>query len=662
MRVRTAFEVAEPLYDANSGLKLGWKEAGAMATVKPGEPWRVSFAGFASIALEHAELPGEFGALVFRFKAPTELGEFLQVSLRHQAEDERSFPHVPVTQRQLAPLPDGWSEALIPFRALDPSGSEFDSVVIEARRMVPASLVELDGLVLTKPTPGDSARPHRVESAKVHVDCRAPATPISPLIYGIARGVLASGETAHRIGGNAMTRLNWDLGNVWNTGNDWFFENVRGDGPGLREWLETGRRYGLQMALTVPMIGWVAKDDASVGFPRSKYGKQRKFDPNRPQAGDGFDPGGVALRPGAPTQTSEPAAPERIKRWVEAIAVRDAEAHQRSVHLYMLDNEPDLWHRTHRDVHPEPLTYDELLEKTLAYGAAVRSADRQAVIAGPASWGWTGYFFSAKDQESGFHLQPDRRFHGNVPLIPWYLKQLAEHEQRTGQRILDVLDVHYYPQAPGVYGGAEATDAKGAALRIRSTRSRGDPTDRDESWIGESVELLPRLKRWVDANYPGRGIALGEWSFGGEEHVSGALATAEALGQFGRFGLKAAFYWSNPAAGTPTFWAFRAYRNYDGKGATFLDHALQTRSPDGVSAFASRNETGSRFVIVLLNLNADVSNSVTLELEGCGDLAPSRMFSYAGGPEGLLPVPTPSLAGLDSPAYSLQVLELNRGP
>lgn len=656
-RARTSLEIAQPIYER--GFKQGWNESAALETSKPGEPWRVSFSGFARVSLEHAEQAGDFGALVLRFKAPPEHGEFLQVSLRHQADDERWFPAVPVTAQHIADLPDGWSEALIPFRALDPSGAPFDHVVIEARRMVSGALVELDGLGLTKPAPTDGApRSGYSRPSSVRIDCSAEAKPISPLIYGIARGVVASGETAHRVGGNAMTRLNWEAGNLWNTGSDWFFENVQGDNAGLPKWLDDARGQGLQMALSVPMIGWVAKDGSSFGFPAQKYPKQQKFDPNRPQAGNGLDADGKPLSPGLPSQTSEAAPPARIQHWVEAVVAREKAAGKRSVALYMLDNEPDLWHRTHRDVHPEPLSYDELLEKTLAYGAAVRAADPEAVIAGPASWGWTGYFFSPKDQETGFHLNPDRRSHQNLPLIAWYLQQLADHERRTGKHILDVLDVHYYPQAAGVYGGNEATDARGAALRIRSTRSLWDASYRDESWIGESVELLPRLQRWVDENYPGRGVALGEWSFGGENHVSGALATAEALGRFGQHGLKAAFYWASPAAGTPTFWAFRAYRNYDGKGAAFQDLSLPTQAPTDVSAFASRNEESTRLVVVILNLDASVAHRVSFELRGCGEVRETRAFSYAGGPDGLSAVKSPSVDGIDSPPYSLQVVEL----
>src|SRR5262249_29263012 len=155
-------------------------------------------------------------------------------------------------------------------------------------------------------------------------------------------------------------------------------------------------------------------------------------------------------------------------------------------------NEPALWNDTHRDVHPEPLTYDELLDRTIRYGTAIRAADPEAIIAGPAEWGWPGYFWSAKDKAAGFHAKPDRRAHGDVPWLSWYLAKLREHEAKTGIRILDVVDLHFYPQGKGVYDGdSGGTDRDTAKKRFRATRSLWDPDYLDESWIDEKIRLIP---------------------------------------------------------------------------------------------------------------------------------------------------------------------------
>lgn len=81
------------------------------------------------------------------------------------------------------------------------------------------------------------------------------------------------------------------------------------------------------------------------------------------------------------------------------------------VQFYNLDNEPELWHETHRDVHPSPLTYDELVNKTIAHAAALKAVDlTDPQTLGYASYGWTGYWYSPADtawrQANGWAASP----------------------------------------------------------------------------------------------------------------------------------------------------------------------------------------------------------------------------------------------------------------
>jgi hypothetical protein len=191
-----------------------------------------------------------------------------------------------------------------------------------------------------------------------------------------------------------------------------------------------------------------------------------------------------------------------VERWVRRIRERDRELGHRRVHQYILDNEPMLWHETHRDVRSDPVTYDELLEKTIAYASAIRRADPEATIAGPAAWGWLEVNYSAVDVAAGLDKRPDRLRHGDAPLLAWYLRQLRAHERRTGKRLLDVVDVHYYPALEGIgLGTSGETDPETAALRIRSTRSLWDPEYVDESWIRERFRVIPRLRGWIAESY-----------------------------------------------------------------------------------------------------------------------------------------------------------------
>ena len=652
-RARQPLEAGELLYDGALG--RGWDDWGWGSHQLGGGPAQLKLSSFGGILFHHADLRGPYGGLAFRYKAPAKFGQFLHVSLRGAGKPDDAFPLVRVEARHVANLDDGFKEVLVDWHELNPDNEPFDRVLIGAFTPVDDSWVSLDKVMLTQLIASGGTE----KDETLSVLCDAPGQPISELIYGGAADDWDSGQSALRMGGNPLTRFNWELP-AWNVGADWYFENVQTKQT-LFEQLSPNRRDKRYVALVVPLLGWVAKDAKSVGFPREKFGPQRKHDPYRAEAGDGARPDGSLLTPGSPSETSLPAPPELIKKWLARIGDDDRREGARGVHMYILDNEPSLWNTTHRDVRPSPLGYDELLERTVQYASAIREVDPDAVIAGPAEWGWTGYEFSAVDREAGVRLRPDRRAHGDTALVAWYLKKLAERERATGKRLLDVFDLHFYPAADGIYGGPSDTDAATAELRLRSTRALWDPDYLDESWIEEKVRLIPRMKEWVRDNYPGRKISLGEWSFGAEAHISGGLATAEALGRFGQQGLDSAFHWGGLKQGTPTYWAFRAFRNFDGQGARFEDVSLRVRELSEVSLFASRDEAGQRLVLVLVNRQPTTKQLASVSLRGCGRVTALRRFSYREGSQELeearAELKTTSVTATLDP-YSITVLEL----
>jgi Glycoside hydrolase family 44 len=510
----------------------------------------------------------------------------------------------------------------------------------------------------------------RARAGSFVLQCTTPGYPISPLIYGVAndgnKAIWAMGATARRWGGNPTSRYNWEL-NTWSLTKDWFFRNAGNAKGSYDDFLRENQQNNVKTALTVPMLGWVAKDASSYSFPVSIFGPQEATAGDGPDAGNGVGRDGKPITPGPQTRTSVRSTPESIERWVREIRMKDR-SRGRTVDSYILDNEPMLWNSTHRDVHPEPTTYDELLEKTVAYATAIRRADPDAKIAGPAEWGWLAYQYSAKDiTDGGVGLRPDRRAHGDIPLIPWYLRKTREYQQKTGIKILDILDVHFYSMANGVgIGTGGQTDALTAALRIRTTRSLWDPTYLDESWINERMRVLPLLHQWIAENAPGLGLSIGEWNFGAESHMSGGLATAEALGRFGTEAVTSAYYWTSPPENSPSYWAFRAFRNFDAMRGRFLDWSVPVRSETALaSLFGSRDAERRHIVAVLLNHAAFSSLSAHVVLDGCGSPRSARAFTYTGGAEGFWPLAvtanTPTL-DVSAPPYSINVIDVTVDP
>lgn len=653
-RQPTELAVAELLY--NGELKPGWEDWGWGSHSLGGGPAKIVFEGYGGIVLHHAELGQPYGGFSFRFKAPEAFGDFLQVSLRTAGQPDDAFPTVLLRPRHVAVLPDGWQEALIEWQELNPAARPFDRVVIASRTAVGPEPVLLDRIFFTR-GPTEAPQPSRLS-----VLCGRPTLPISELIYGGSRDDWDSGQSAQRFGGNPLSRDNWELG-AWNVGKDWYFENQPQKTSLLTD-IEQASRDHHNLAVVVPLIGWVAKDGNSVGFPRSQFPNQRAFDPAQPDAGDGFAPDGKPLTPSSPTLTSVPAPPELIKKWITSVAESDRRLGERSSRIYILDNEPTLWNVTHRDVHPEPLSYDELLQRTIDYAKVIREAAPGALIAGPAEWGWLGYQGSARDREAGSSKSPDRDAHGGTPLVAWYLRKLAEYEQRNGKRLLDLLDLHFYPAAGGVFDGAK-TDTASSELRLRSTRALWDPSYLDESWIKERIQLIPRMREWVRQNYPGTKLMIGEWSFGADDHISGGLSAAEVLGRFGRQQLDAGFFWGQLKPDSPVFWAFRAFRNFDGKGGKFLERSVAVDERGPVSLFASTDGSGKHLVLVLVNRQMTSDSDARVGLEDCGRLKSVRAFRYAAGSHGLETSPADSSdksVGIKLPAASIAVFDIDLAP
>jgi hypothetical protein len=211
---------------------------------------------------------------------------------------------------------------------------------------------------------------------------------------------------------------------------------------------------------------------------------------------------------------------------------------------------------------------------------------------------------------------------------------MQTYEQQHGVRILDYLDLHYYPQANGV-SLSTAGNAATQALRLRSTRSLWDPTYVDESWIadvqdGPYVRLIPRMRQWVADNYPGTKLAITEYNWGGLEHINGALAQADMLGIFGREGLDLATLWGPPGIDQPGMFAFRMYRNYDGLGSTFGETSLQAASADQnkLAVYASRRTSDGALTLMVINKTAQALSS-TLSLAHFSPGASAQVYRYS---------------------------------
>lgn len=448
------------------------------------------------------------------------------------------------------------------------------------------------------------------------VDASAGQHAISPLIYGMnAYGISNQQQyvaNAHlpldRFGGDATTEYNY-LTDTTNTASDYYFEvypspNAAPDSSQFNGQVYADFNSGAKTLGTMPMVGYVAKAPLAgavlCGFSVAKYGAQQEVDPYHADCGNGKTSAGNQITGNDPTDTSIASNETFDAGWVQYLVNKFGTAANGGVAMYDLDNEPEYWSFVHVDVHPTPLSYDELTQKGISYAAAIKAADPTAAVNGPVIAAWTGLFYSPKDWYSGWSTGPnyvyngnpvDRLAHGNVPLVEYYLQQMAAYDAAHGQRLLDYLDLHGYYAAPNAaFATAGTTDLQ--AARLNSTRAMWDPTyqdavntdpnDTSKTPAPGTPMLIRQMKSWIAKDYPGTKTGIDEYNWGAQESINGAVAQADLLGIFGREGLDMAALWGAPDPTTqlPGLEAFLIYRDYDGNGAAFGDMGVQGTSTD----------------------------------------------------------------------------------
>lgn len=458
-------------------------------------------------------------------------------------------------------------------------------------------------------------------NAVAAVDLMTKPYPIREEIYGVCdlprEQLTAYGIKISRWGGNRSSRFNWQE-NADNAGKDWYYRNagLRLDNPAQGGWNKFVRErnsVGSASFITAPMLGWVSKDRHSYGYSVKKYGPQRGVELGHPDVGNGIRPDGSMITKNDPTDTSiavdAPFIAEGVRLVVQTTG--RADAGRGGPRYWALDNEPMLWHETHRDVQQRPLGYDELWDRTVRYAEAIRAADPGAKIAGFTSWGWTDLFYSAADEGgNNYASKPDFHAHGGVPLAEWFIRKCGEYKRANGRPLVDTFDFHWYPQAQvegrGPYLGT-GMDLKFNQLRMRTTRDLWDPNYVNESWVKDTgdqkpTRLLRRVREWIDKHNPGMEICVGEYNFGGADNITGGLAQADVLGILGRERADLAFIWTHPEGTQELAW--KLFRNYDGAGGRFGDQAVPVECANqDLGVFAAKRSKDGATTIAVVNKN-----------------------------------------------------------
>jgi hypothetical protein len=513
--------------------------------------------------------------------------------------------------------------------------------------------------------------------------------PISPNIYGrngfpwqpsggLSKEFRRFGHGLLKVEAGSNSLYNWEINassggyNASSTtmSNDGFPTDAFLPAQLTADGFAAGRASSSTLLIGLSLLDYVAGDTAGVMDPNDPGILSTRYKHSKPAKGAPF-----SLVPDA---TDGFVYQDERVNW----AVHNAPANVSLI--FGLDNEPEIWDVILPTVHPSHVSYDEYVNRTIALAEATKTVAPNAEVVGVCAahprgldslsgWASTGQA-SAADLAKG-------------PFLEYFLSKLKTEEASFGKRLVDYIEVHYFTAALAGSGTTSDPyvplltltqsipytnqDAGVLATRLQAPRSLWDPTFTETTHeydgtalAGQPLTLVPRLKSRIAAASPGVKLAFSDWDFGGGDHVSGALATADTLGIFGREGNDLAAYfplieWENYA------WAaMQAFRSYNRLGGHFGDTSISATTSDvaATSVYASLDSSDpSRMVIVAINKTSDAVTAAINITGAPAVFAKANVFVLAGGASYVNGAPSIAITGSGTfnyamPRFSVSVL------
>ena len=462
--------------------------------------------------------------------------------------------------------------------------------------------------------------------------------PISPYIYGSNGQSMDRDEniSARRLGGNRLTGYNWE-NNFSNAGTDYFnnsddylpyYFNLPSShylqpNAVLKTFHDTSLSMNCYSLIQLPMAGYVARDGNGM-VNSDEVAPSNRWRQVIYSKGSGF-----SLQPD--TADNHVYIDECMNNLISKYGMSSTAS---GIKGYELDNEWAIWQYTHPLLHPDQPTISEVIEKATNLASSIKTMDMNAEIFGAVDYGYASHlqFQDAPDWSSyaGFGNFTNAFLHG------MYLASVS-----AGHRLLDVYDVHWYPEDFTLSSGetvqiGDTSSARPVAeARMQMPRTLWDSSYVENTWIGtyfSPCAYIHDLQHGIDLYYPGTKLAFTEFRYGGADHISGGIAIADVLGIFGQYGVYMGNYW-DPITGYISS-AYKIYRNYDGSNHTFGDIHVSATAEDyrTASIYASLNSNDtSEMHIVAMNKNYDSTLLASFTIEANTLFHDAQIYAFHQG-------------------------------
>jgi hypothetical protein len=277
-----------------------------------------------------------------------------------------------------------------------------------------------------------------------------------------------------------------------------------------------------------------------------------------------------------------------------------------------MDNEPEVWNGTHKDIMPDAIPAEDYIQRYVAVAVKAREAFPEIKIVGPVftnEWFWYNWQDHQKIPDP---VNPSIKY----CWAEYFIKRIAEEQNRTGIRLLDVLDYHLYPgpeedrsttlQIHRVFYDTTYDYPKGEGIKIL------DEANPDWGTRSQKSYIFKRSNDWLD-NYmgPDHGVTMGMSEFGSIYKSDPNVVTVTYASLLGTFAE------NNVEIFSPWDWyigqweVMHLFTRYAGTTSVSSSSSLN----DVVSAYSSLNAKGDTLTVMLVNRNVNSDETVAVSLQ-----------------------------------------------
>ncbi|MDY5028205.1 glycoside hydrolase family 44 protein [Hallerella succinigenes] len=280
----------------------------------------------------------------------------------------------------------------------------------------------------------------------------------------------------------------------------------------------------------------------------------------------------------------------------------DVKLDMKRFEYWSMDNEMEIWSGTHSDL-PLTVTQQFLVERYLDVAKKAKKAWKDIKLTGPVAaneWQWCGV-----------DSDPNAAEERNYCWLEYFIKKVAEAQKASGVKLLDVLDIHWYPTEKTYEDRInwhrvffDTTYVYPGANGIKKVNGGWD-----NSIVKEFI--FKRLNDWMNAYFGknhGIGLGLTETDLTTDDAMLTALIYASFLGTFMDNGVELFTPWSWGDGMDEVAHLFIRYGHEFRVASTSSNDSL-------VSAYSSVTESQDSMTIILVNRSEKMSQMVNLSVE-----------------------------------------------